>query len=238
MKKLLLIFLVLSFLPFVTAEDSFVFKQGDNFTLEIAMANVDLSPCTDCSCAVSLFYPNGSSFVKNAKGTNDAGFCKYINSTEIIGTYGGEILFNNSADYGRTTFEMTITTTGKTFTDAQGLGGLGVLGGALALMFFFMILGFKFTETSKPLALLFVVISIFLAIYSLQLGLNYSAGILEWDTLSSGQSTVYVSILYLVAGIGIISFIFMVIAFLREFGKSNMIKNYGAGFDPITQTYQ
>lgn len=75
-------------------------------------------------------------------------------------------------------------------------------------------------------------------LYALQLGLQYSVDILEYPGLSDLQSSIYVSVLYLITFVGLISFIFMMMAFIREFGKGKMMKNFGEGFDPITQTYK
>jgi len=117
MKKILLTLILGMFLlSLASAESSYTFKQGDDFTLEISMSNADLSACLGCTCELSLFYPNGSAMVKNAVGSNVDGFCKYTTSTNVLGNYGGELYFTNGVDYGRSTFEFEITPSGFTNT--------------------------------------------------------------------------------------------------------------------------
>jgi len=140
---LILIFLSIS-LTFISAEESFMFKKGENFNLEIAMGDADLSPCLTCTCTVSLFYPNGSTWIKNVAGTTSGdGYCIYFNSTNVLGTYGGEVIFTNGVDYGRSTFEFEITYLGKQLDEAKSILYVGFLG-LLILIFFLNFYGMGF----------------------------------------------------------------------------------------------
>jgi amino acid transporter len=227
--------IILSSVASAQLESLGTFKQSEEILLKQLCAN-----CTYVNIT-SINYPNGSTAIGQQQmqvSNNEYYYLLDSEYTNDLGRYNVNGFGNPDGSVDVWAYYFDVTTTGKTFSDAQGLSGLGIFGGSIALMFFFMILGFKFTETSKPLALFFVVISVFMAIYSLQLGITYATGILEWEGLTNTQTTVYTLILYLVSGIALISFILMSIAFLREFGKGNMMKNYGAGFDPISQTYQ
>lgn len=112
MRKTILTIIILFLLPLIVAEESFIFKQYSEFTLDIAMANNNLSDCLDCSCSYSIFYPNGSSFVRKEVGTNTNGFCVYSNTALITGIYGVQMDFNNSIDNGKASFDFEVTPTG------------------------------------------------------------------------------------------------------------------------------
>ena len=117
MKRILLtLMLGIVLLSLVSAESSYTFKQGDNFTLELSMSNADLSACLGCACELSIFYPDGSAMVRNAIGSNVNGFCQYTTSTNILGVYGGELYFTNGVDFGRSTFKIEVTPSGFTNT--------------------------------------------------------------------------------------------------------------------------
>ena len=132
-----------------------------------------------------------------------------------------------------------ITSTGRDFGEGGGMAGLGLIAGAIGVAFFFMIFGFKFSQGdgTRPLGLFFGVLAIIMILYSLHLGLSYSVAMFDYDPFSSTQTAIYNSALYLLSGVGVISFILMTIAMVREFGKGKMMKDFGEGFDPITQTY-
>lgn len=133
-----IVFLVFLSMSIVSASESFVFKQGENSTLEIAMANADLSNCLTCTCQISLFYPNGSAMVLNDVGNNVNGFCDYSFIAEINGIYGGELYFTDGTDYGRSTFEFLINPLGN--------AELGVPEGILYVIFIIIaLLFFLFT---------------------------------------------------------------------------------------------
>lgn len=108
-KLLVMLFLGIFLISFTSADESFIFKQGENFTLELAMSNYDLSECLGCSCKVSLFYPNGSAMIRNTPGTVIDGFCQYTTSSRIIGIHGGDVYATNGIDNGRASFEFEIT---------------------------------------------------------------------------------------------------------------------------------
>jgi len=103
-------------LTLVSADESFVFKQGQNFTIDVAVSNNNLSECLACTCKVSIFYPNGTALVRNDDGTMVDGYCQYTTSSEVLGNHGVEILSTNTVDHGRATFEVVITYTGDKLT--------------------------------------------------------------------------------------------------------------------------
>jgi len=107
--------------PLINSDESFTFQKGQTFTLDIPIANNNLSDCDDCSCQMSIFYPNGTVMVRKGQGTIVNSNCQYSDITEVIGIYGGDMVFNNSVDYGRASFELEITASGSKLGTAESI---------------------------------------------------------------------------------------------------------------------
>ena len=246
MKLLPFLFGIIFLMSFVSAvEPEFIFEKNSTPILTFSCNDGNTGARCDSSydCNLNVNYPNGSLLFNNS-ATDRVGDGLYALPLENL-TANGFYIYNgvctNGTDSGTSNdLFFRVTESGQVFSEGQGIASLGIITSIMAICFFFLIFGYKFTNNPKtyPLALLFVIISIFLVLYALQLGLQYSVDILEYPGLSDLQSSIYVSVLYLITFVGLISFIFMMIAFIREFGKGKMTKNYGAGFDPITQTYK
>lgn len=164
MKKLYLTLLlgILLSLSFISADESFIFKQNDPFTFELAMSNNDLSRCTACDCEISIFYPNGSSMVQNDPGINVNGYCRYTATSNVLGIHGGEMYLTNGVDYGRANFEFEITSTGN-----KSSTSLWIIGIILLLAVIFMILSIFVSEEILLFlsGCLFIVAGIFIMIF-------------------------------------------------------------------------
>ncbi len=245
MRKYAIILLLLLIIPISSAiEQEFTFEKNTTpilpFTCKDSFTGTSCSTAYSCNLTVS--YPNGTTLFNDTNISRSGsiyelqlenltvnGFYSYAGSCEN-GTDGA-----NSAD-----LQFLVTETGREFSEGQGLASLAILLGVIGLTFFFFIFGFKFTGNPKtmPLALFFIVISVFLALYSLSLGFSYSHDILEYTTVSNAQSSIFTTITFMMVGIGMITFFLMVFSFVKLFGDERKIKQYGEGFDPITDTYQ
>jgi hypothetical protein len=246
MKILSIFFGIIFLMSFASAvEPEFIFEKNSTPILTFSCNDGNTGARCDSSydCNLNVNYPNGSLLFNNS-AADRVGDGLYALSLENI-TQNGFYIYNGVCTNGTTSgtsddLFFRVTESGQVFSEGQGIASLGIIASIMAICFFFLIFGYKFTNNPKtyPLALLFVIISIFLVLYALQLGLQYSVDILEYPGLSDLQSSIYVSVLFLVTFVGLISFIFMMIAFIREFGKGKMMKNFGEGFDPLTQTYK
>lgn len=133
------IFILLISICSATDEDyEFKFAKDKNFTLDIPMTNYDLSKCLGCSCSLSLFYPNGSVFVRDGIGSNIDSNCVFINSSGTLGVHSYDIYFTNGVDYGHVTGWFLITPNGKTMSNSQGITYAIIL--IISLLFFFLTL--------------------------------------------------------------------------------------------------
>ena len=133
-----------------------------------------------------------------------------------------------------------VTPTGRNFDTGQVLGGLGIFLGVLATAFAFLFIGSKLgaEEKTLPIGFFFMVMAIFLVIYSLHLAWTFSHDILQHEIISSGVSTIFIVIIWSCAGITIIFFALMFIAFVKELSKILDKKKFGEDFNPISGVYE
>ncbi len=181
--------------------------------------------------------PNGSaSNINEAMQQNGQTFNFTFCNTTNIGNYNYDF-FDAEGNVFVNNFE--ITNTGRTFSDGQSNVSIGILIGALLLGFIFLIIGLFLWKDEKnaPLGFLFISLSLILGIYSLHLGYAFTNDIIQYESLTPVVSAIYTSLLWLLTGIALISIALMVIAFIKELGKINESKDFGVGFNPITQTY-
>lgn len=245
--KIVMVFMALMLLlPGVTAIDILLFEKdvADQILPFSCKDQFTGQPCDNAySCTITAYFPNGTLFLNDTTLTNTGpgSYQTILSGLTVNGfyTYSGSCT-NTTNAANSDDLQFRVTESGQVFSEGQGLASLGIILSVIALSFFFMFLGFKFSSNPKtlPLTLFFVVLGLFLVVYSLQLGLQYSVDILEYEGLSNVQSNVYIGVLWLLTFIVLISFILMTFGMVREFGKGKMMKNFGEGFDPITQTYQ
>lgn len=114
---ILLIFLI----NYTTADESFTFAKDNNFTLQISMANADLSSCYTCSCNYSIFSSNGSAMIENYPATSSNGFCILNYSLSNSGIYPSEISFTDGTSYGKSSFEISINPNGTAITQSKAI---------------------------------------------------------------------------------------------------------------------
>lgn len=192
MKKVILFILLFSIMLFnlvSSTDSSFIFKQSNPFELKIAISNNDLSPCTTCNCNVSIFYPNGSSYILNTLGTNIESYCSYTNQTDILGVYGGEMYFTDGTNSGRTSFNFEITPSGQSgITSGQSLTLFGGLGVIIIIGIFFFILFFKANNLGlKTIFISFAVMSAIIAVLFSLVIINQTLG--GYENIISGYTT-------------------------------------------------
>lgn len=168
---------------------------------------------------------------KNGKTFNYS-FC----DTNVTGRYNYD--FYNAEDEFFVN-DFFVNPLGREFDDGQSNISLGILFGALVVGFLFLFIGlFLWThEGNTALGFLFFCLSIIFGIYSLHLGYAYSSDLLFYESLTPVVSAVYITVLWLMSGIGIISVALLLIAMIKEIGKMNDTKQFGNDFDPISQTY-
>jgi len=238
MKKVGCFFIILIFGLFlinnvVGLEDLGTFERGEPIKIN--------QVCSDATYIniSSITFPNSTKAVTDVKMTEYANgaFNFTFHYTDDLGRY--DVVGISDGCEGEFATYFTITPNGRTFGDAEGLAALGILLGALTLTFFFAFLGFKMSSNHKliPLSFMFIMLSLVLAIYSLYLGWMYSYEIVVFENLSNVAETVFLAFLWLLIGIAILSMALMLIAFIKELSTINKSKNFGEGFNSMTDSY-
>jgi hypothetical protein len=163
----------------------------------------------------------------------------YSTNFTVNGVYCFNIECSDSSTVETGSVCREVTQTGQVFSQAQGFTALGILMGALGLAFLLMLVGIRLGENDKyyPIAFMFMVLSIILGVYSLNLGYAFTNDILQYESLTSVAQVIYTSFLWLMVSIVIITMALMLIAFIKELGKMGKTKKFGEGFNPITNSY-
>ena len=234
-----ILFSVILSISLVTSQD-FTFKLNDaaNFTLPCTLNGF---PCSSsATCNLTIRFLNNSYKINNQLMNNlgNGDFTSEVNFSSLE-TLRYKGFCNEAGENGTLTGDIFITPTGRTFDEGQGTTAIGIMFGALAVSFLFLIMGFSLEKNPSTMALgfFFVIFSIILAIYSLHLGYVYSNDILQYESLVPVSSTIYSVILFSLGGLAVISGALMLIRFIVELGKMNKSKKFGEGFNPITGTY-
>ena len=211
------------------------------FEKNIEMQITNYCSTADCTYAnlSSITYPNGTIIYFNEAMTQTENEFNYTYTPTEIGLYTFKTCSNPEGEDYCESDNFEVTNTGKDFSEGEGMVSVGILLGVLGLAFLFMFLGFKLTKNSKamPIGFFFIVLSLILGIYSLNLGYAFTHDILQYESLSPVASTIYTSFLWLIIGIAVISMALMLISFIRELGKMSKRKKFGEDFNPITDTY-
>lgn len=156
-----MLLLSLCFINVTIADESFLFKQNEVNYIELKMLNYNLSSCYDCSCKITIFYPDGSTMVKNANGTTEQDYCVYNLTPDVLGKYGGEFHITNNVDYGGGVFEFEVTRSGTKNNQIFNLAVFSVVVG-IWLIFTYLMHKWKEDEGASvaygTLATVFIVI--------------------------------------------------------------------------------
>lgn len=236
----LLIFMSIFLIGFVSADTIFV-KTNEITPLKIP-CTLDGFPCSaSAQCNATIKFPNQSYLIDNQAMTNLNNGDFQINvSINKSGVYPGKFFCQDSGQNATITPDINANPSGRGFDEGQGLVSFAILAATLTLAFIFLKVGFKLGEndTLIPIAFFFVVFALILSIYSLHLSYVFTSDILQYESLTPVTSAVYISILWSVIGLFIISMALMLIAFIKELSKISDKHRFGDGFDPLTQTYQ
>lgn len=247
MQKAITLLILFALIPMTMAiEPQFIFetnKSNQVLTFKCTDSILD-EPCgSGFTCNITINYPNSGNLLANNTQMNRIGSGNYNFSLFNLyenGYYPYKGVCTNGSDSATSDdLFFLVRQTGSDFNEAQGLTSLGIIIGVIFSGLVFLIFGFKLSGNSKtmPIALIFFVMTIFMVLYALQLGFTFATDILEYESLANMQTTIYTTILFIMSGLGVISVIFMLFAFVKLMGNEKKIKNYGEGFDPINETY-
>jgi len=108
----------------------------------------------------------------------------------------------------------------------------------LAGMFAFF--GFKFSESEKlfPIALFFMLVSLILGVYVIQLGYIYARDILFPLSLEGMQFKIFLGVVWGLIGVGFIGMVFFMLKTLKEIKVRKSQKAHGDDWNENKREYQ
>jgi len=244
MKKLiLLIFSMFLLVSIVSATSSFVFEQDEAVDLKIACVDEIEQPCNSTiHCNITILYPNSTALVDNQVMTYGAVYYNYAlneNQTATLGEYSTNI-FCSGVGNGFSTFTFEINPTGHEITQSQGFSSLGLILGVILIAVMFSYFGFKFSESEKlfPVALFFMVISLIISVYAMQLGYIYSRDILWTLGIDGMQFKMLYGLMWGFIAITFLCLMWMIFKTLGELKERKSIvkdNRNSDGFDPYNR---
>lgn len=240
MKKtisLILIFGVLLILPLINSQ--LTFEPNEPAEIKLSCFDIDSGFCdATTTCNITVFSPNMTAIVDDQPMTNNINYFNYTTPTLFErGEYNAIVSCNKSGTHGYTSFAFVVTSIPAT---GQGIVAVGILLSLVGLSFLFIFIGFKFSESEKlfPIALFFILVSLILVVYTLHLGYVYNRDILVSSMTTSGQSRIYIGIMYGLIGMAFLGLLFLIVKTLKELRVRKSLIDHGEGYNPNTKRFE
>ena len=238
MRKLIVLILVNLFLIGIVGATIETFpNQKINTDIHLKQVGADFS-----SCNITSFFYKNTTLIKDVQMTkrgNEYNYTVDKGNITAIGDYIVNGFCTNGTDDIVWAYNVPVTYTGQNLEDSGTTAAI-ILIGVLGLAFMFLYIGFKLSVNPKlvPISFFFIILALMLGIYSLHLGWSLSHDIIQYESLSSSAGVIYITVLWLLIGIVIISMALMLIAFIKELSNVVKRKKFGDDFNPITNTYE
>jgi len=213
------------------------FEKSTEVDLKIPCEN-DGKPCSSsATCNITIKYPNSSFLIEYKEMTNqnngDFNITLNENQTNVLGEYAYSVYCSDGGYHGAYHSNYMITPTGQEINTGQGITTIGLILAMILLSFVFAFFGHKFSESERlfPIALFFMLISLILGVYVIQLGYIFSRDILFPLSISSMQFHIWLGVMYSLIFIAIIGFVFFTAKALKllKIRKKEKEENSGYG---------
>lgn len=237
--KILMLLFVFFFLSLVTPAQSSlgIFKKNECIDLT--------QTCETCTYnnITSITYPNGTKYIFSPEQNMTHAGTEYTFKTCDFSGQLGDYKVNGHGDLDGVdtiwNYEYKVTASGHEITESQGFVSIGLLIGAVAVAFLFMIIGWRFSDSQwYPVSLFFMVIALLLSVYSLHLGYIYSESILSPLAVQGGQSAIFIGIMWGLVGIVLIGMTFFTIKVIKTALNQKAMRDYGESYNPKTKSYE
>ena len=232
---LLIMCMILSMVAFASA--ILTFEPEEPADVKLSCFSGDSSFCSATAvCNITIFAPNMSLFVNNSQMENNI---QYYNTTSLTerGEYNVVVQCIDGVTNGYTSFTFLATDIPQ---ENQGIVAVGILFSIIALAFLFLMLGFKLSQSDTyfPIALFFILISLLLGVYCINLGYQYNRDMLISDMTTSGHFNIYIGVIYGLIAVSIIALLFLTIKTIKEFRERKSMVDNGEYYNPQTQQYR
>lgn len=212
---------LISFILLISLVSAATYEQSKELDLKVPCINNNTFCSGSATCNLTILYPNSTALVFGVAMTNAGTYHNYTldgNQTTVLGEYSTTVVCTDGSEGGYSTFIYKINPTGHEITQAQGFSSMGLILGVILIAAMFSFFGFKFSESEKlfPIALFFMVISLIVSVYAMQLGYIYSRDMLWTLGIAGMQFTMLYSLMWGFLGITFIALMWMIFKTLGE----------------------
>lgn len=238
MKNQTIILLLIGFILLATPQiNAIVYEQGTEVDIIIPCFFGGNICSNTATCNISIQYLNGTDMIDFQKMTNlNNGKFKYTlnkNQTSNYGIHNSYMACWQGVYNGTSSFEIIFTPTGQEINTGQGVTSVGIIIAMILLAGMFGFFGFKFSESEKlfPFAIFFLLTSLIIGLFAMQLSYIASKDILFPLATENMQFKILIGIMWGLLGLAFIALLFLIIKVLKEFKvRKSAIKN-SDGFD-------
>jgi len=220
------------------ASAQLTFEPEAPANIKISCFNGDSAFCSaTATCNITIFSPNMTIFVDNQNMSNDVQYFSYTTpALDNRGEYNTVIQCEDAGTNGYTSFTFLSTDIPM---ESQGVVAIGIMFSIIAVSFMFLFIGFKISQSDTyfPIALFFILISIVLVVYVINLGYYYSRDMLISETTTGGQFTIYIGLFWGLLAISFIALLFLIIKTIKEIRERKCAINYGEYYNVKTKQY-
>jgi len=125
------------------------YAQSEIIIEEIPIYENDLTKCITCTGTITINYPNGSNYVKDATLTISDYYGYYEFVPPELGRYSVNYDISNGVDFGGGAFTFDVTTTGKELTISKSILYIVILVVAILLFVGLIIIGISIPSKNK-----------------------------------------------------------------------------------------
>ena len=219
------------------------YEQSKELDLKVPCINNNTFCSASATCNITILYPNSSNLIYGVAMTNAGTYHNYVldgNQTAVSGEYSTTVVCADGAENGYSTFIFNINPTGNEITQAQGFSSLGLILGVILIAVMFSYFGFKFSESEKlfPIALFFMVISLIVSVYAMQLGYIYSRDMLWTLGIDGMQFNMLYGLMWGFIAVTFLCLMWMIFKTLGELKERKSIvkdNRNSDGFDPYNR---
>ncbi|MBA7490703.1 hypothetical protein ES702_01244 [subsurface metagenome] len=233
---LLIVGFVLLTLPQLSATSDIIYKQNTDVDVVIPCffgGNI----CSDTTtCNISIQYKNGTYMVDFQSLTNlgDGDF-KYSlneNQTANFGKHPSKMVCWQGDYNGTSVFTISFTPTGEEIDTGQGITSVGIIIAMILLSGIFGFFGFRFSDSDKlfPIAIFFLITSIIIGLFAMQLAYISSRDILFPLSTEGMQFKILLGIMWGLLGMAFIALLILIIKVLNEFRKRKSMVDNSDGY--------
>lgn len=229
-------------MPLFCTAASFYYTQGEAADIKVPCMNNGTYCSGSAICNATILAPNDTTLIDNQRMTNALSYHNYTMSTTQTadaGEYTAIVMCLDNGNAAFDTFKIEINAFGQERLEGSAFISLGILLSLIALVFFFMFLSNKLSQSEETFAfsLFFFVLSLICSVVIVYTGYILSRDYLMFESLAAMQSDIFVVLLYSFLAFALIAFIFYVIKIVNNIMNIKAEQKYGDNWDNKKKEY-